>query len=98
MGILESVALFAGLSTVYLLGVSLLLKRFTRFYEQEEPTAPPSTSSNQPSDSSLDEITPSSGATTTDSTTVICPACGAENDREYTFCRNCTTGLWRATA
>jgi len=33
-----------------------------------------------------------SGATAT-SDTVACPACGAENERGYTFCRGCVADL-----
>lgn len=27
------------------------------------------------------------------SATVVCPSCGVENDRDYTFCRQCVTDL-----
>lgn len=29
----------------------------------------------------------------TDSSTITCPHCGAENDRYYTYCRNCVARL-----
>lgn len=29
----------------------------------------------------------------TDSSTVVCPRCGTENDTDFTYCRNCVTKL-----
>lgn len=33
------------------------------------------------------------GAGARDTETVVCPACGAENDRGFTYCENCATEL-----
>lgn len=50
-----------------------------------------SAASRRLSDSSPYRHDPDSPADT--STTVVCPTCGAENDRDYTFCRECVADL-----
>ena len=53
------------------------------------PSITPYGSADAPAEAAA-AVRPSSGAT---AATVACQFCGAENDPEYTFCRQCTSEL-----
>lgn len=85
------------LGTVVLVGAAYLLLWAVSSYlirrvtDDESEDSGIRTATRSGSDSS--RYRPDENRTGGDSALVVCPACGAENDPDYTFCRHCVADL-----
>ncbi|MFB6303473.1 MAG: hypothetical protein ABEH78_11520 [Haloferacaceae archaeon] len=93
MGVVRGLVLFGGLSVAYLVGIYLFVRLFSRFYDGDGTESSPSITPRRSPDSPPDDATAPQSAGVAAPTTVVCPTCGADNGREYTFCGNCVARL-----
>lgn len=88
---MDAVHLVVLVGVAYLLSWAIrtyLLRRSTDDEREDDATA---TTPRRASGSPQSRVDQSRAAA--DSDTVVCPACGVENERGYTFCRRCVADL-----